>query len=393
MHRGELLTWLFLVVVDNKYDLGRLQNNHVVTATAVLAPAAPPPVLTDAAATAVLAPAALPPVLADAAAAALLAVAAPPPVLADAAAAAVLAVVALPPVLAETAAAAPLALCAPQPVLANGFATAVLALATLTPVRTRHAPIRPRVSSRRRRLRRASAPNFPTRRAGALVAAHRALRGAPVGRGAEAETSYTGMRLMSRLFFTALATVASLQQLTPRCDRRSALLGVGAAALAAAPGSRALAASGSIPTWQLAGGVAFPTLALNTAGMSIDGAELAFRNAIAAGKSHVEFHPGIERDGVARVLPSIARKSVFLSTKVETGWERRPSPSAAAASVRKRLDADLTALGVPYVDMLMLRESPDCAVMQAMWAEMEKAKAEGRARSLGVVNYCDTTRT
>ena len=32
--------------------------------------------------------------------------------------------------------------------------------------------------------------------------------------------------------------------------------------------------------------------------------------------------------------------------------------------------------------MLMLRESPGCAVMQAMWAEMERAKAEGRARSI-----------
>jgi diketogulonate reductase-like aldo/keto reductase len=197
------------------------------------------------------------------------------------------------------------------------------------------------------------------------------------------------MHLVNRLFFTALTTVASLQQLTPRCDRRSALLGVGTAALAAAPGSRALAATGSIPTWRLAGGVAFPTLALNTAGMSVDGAELAFRNAIAAGISHVEFHPGIERDGVARVLPSIARKSVFLSTKIETDWERAPSPSAAAESVRKRLDADLAALGVGYVDMLMLRESPDCAVMQAMWVEMETAKAEGRARSLGVVSHCN----
>ena len=200
---------------------------------------------------------------------------------------------------------------------------------------------------------------------------------------------------MNLLFFTAVATVSSLQRPASRCDRRSALLGVGAAALtAAAPASPALAATGSaIPTWRLAGGVAFPTLALNTAGMSADSAELAFRNAIAAGISHVEFHPGIERDGVARVLPSVARESVFLTTKIETGWEQRPSPSAAAASVRKRLDANLAALGVERVDMLMLRESPDCAVVQAMWAEMEKAKAEGRARSLGVVDHCDPTLT
>ena len=187
----------------------------------------------------------------------------------------------------------------------------------------------------------------------------------------------------------ALVTAASLQQLhqqlAPRCDRRSALLGVCAAALERSPAH----AAERIPTWRLAGGVEFPTLALNTAGLTVGGSELAFRNAIAAGISHVEFHPGTECNGVARVLPSVARESVFLNTKIETGWERGTSPSAAAASVRKRLDKDLAVLGVDYLDMLMLRESPDCAVMQAMWSEMEKAKAEGRVRSLGVVNYCE----
>ena len=73
LHRGEPLIWLLLVVVENKFDLGRLQNNHVVTAAALLAPAALPPVLAEAAAAAVLADAAHPPVLADAAAAAVLA--------------------------------------------------------------------------------------------------------------------------------------------------------------------------------------------------------------------------------------------------------------------------------------------------------------------------------
>ena len=55
VYRGELLTWLFLVVVESKFDLGRLQNNHVVTAAALLAPVAPPPVLAEAAAAALLA--------------------------------------------------------------------------------------------------------------------------------------------------------------------------------------------------------------------------------------------------------------------------------------------------------------------------------------------------
>ena len=53
------------------------------------------------------------------------------------------------------------------------------------------------------------------------------------------------------------------------------------------------------------------------------------------------------------------------------------------------LDENLAILGTDYVDMLMLRDSTEPAVMQAMWAEMEKAKADGRARSLGVINYCE----
>lgn len=39
--------------------------------------------------------------------------------------------------------------------------------------------------------------------------------------------------------------------------------------------------------------------------------------------------------------------------------------------------------------MLMLRDSPDCAVMQSQWREMEKALKEGKARSIGVINYCE----
>ena len=73
LHRGEPLTWLFLVVVDNKFNLSRLQNHHVITAAALLAGAAPPPVLADAAAAALLALAAPPSVLTETAAAAFLA--------------------------------------------------------------------------------------------------------------------------------------------------------------------------------------------------------------------------------------------------------------------------------------------------------------------------------
>eukprot|EP00964_Phaeocystis_antarctica_P095656 scaffold62094_cov63-Phaeocystis_antarctica.AAC.2 len=151
LHRaGDKLIWVLFPV--EFFDLCRLEESNGTAAATVLAlaalppvladaaaaalltDAAPPPVLAKAAAAALLAGAALPPVLADAAAAALLADTAPPPVLAKTAAAAVLALVALPSVLAEAAAAALLADTAHPPVLADASAAALLAGAALPSV-------------------------------------------------------------------------------------------------------------------------------------------------------------------------------------------------------------------------------------------------------------------
>ena len=122
----------FFLHFDFKFDLCRLEDDHV-TAT-LLALAAHPPMLADAGAATLLADAAPPPVLADGFAAALLAAAAVPPVLADAFAAALLAAVALPPVLADAAATALLADAALPPVLANAGAAAILAPVALPAV-------------------------------------------------------------------------------------------------------------------------------------------------------------------------------------------------------------------------------------------------------------------
>ena len=79
----------------------------------------------------------------------------------------------------------------------------------------------------------------------------------------------------------------------------------------------------------------FPVLALNTAGLSLEGSETATRLAFEAGITNIDFHPGIERDGVARVLassPTLAARA-FLTTKIAFP---RPgiSPADAAANCR-----------------------------------------------------------
>lgn len=51
-----------------------------------------------------------------------------------------------------------------------------------------------------------------------------------------------------------------------------------------------------IPEWTISNNVKFPTLALNTAGLSKDETFRAVKYARQEGITHIDFHPGIERD-------------------------------------------------------------------------------------------------
>lgn len=192
---------------------------------------------------------------------------------------------------------------------------------------------------------------------------------------------------------TAAATTATATLSTTTFQAVAAMDGPQPPSATGSRSSSSTRSTTTIPTWRLKRGVDFPKLALNTAGLDTEDTERAFRNALQAGISHVEFHPGIERDGVARVLRSMQgypRHKVFLTTKIETNWEHSPSAQEAAGYVKQRLDTDLAILGVSSLDMLLLRESTDCSVMRAMWVEMERELEAGRVRSLGVANYCES---
>jgi hypothetical protein len=122
-----------------------------------------------------------------------------------------------------------------------------------------------------------------------------------------------------------------------------------------------------IPTWKLEGGVEFPILALNTAGLSTEETLNAIDYARNEGINHIDFHPGKERDGVAKYIKdSNNRESLFLNTKI-----RKPAPGTsskdAAKLARDQIEEDLKILGVDYVDMLMLRDTPDSINIQAQW--------------------------
>lgn len=185
----------------------------------------------------------------------------------------------------------------------------------------------------------------------------------------------------------------SSSMLEASIDRRSAVASVGAGILLSSVGltwadSPAVASTQPFPEWTLDNGVKFPKLAMNTVGLSVEDTERAVRFAVKQGFTHFDFHPGKERDGVARYISSEGRKGLFLNTKI-----RKPkpgtSPSEAADLCKAQIADDLKALNVDYVDMLMLRDSPDCDVMQAQWKALEDALAAGKTRSIGVINYCE----
>ena len=95
-------------------------------------------------------------------------------------------------------------------------------------------------------------------------------------------------------------------------DRRAALV---TAALTTAT-LHASPAFAGVPALTLSDGTLMPQLALNTAGLSADESERAVRLAASLGVTHIDFHPGIERDGVARVLTTSNQPKLFLTTKI-----------------------------------------------------------------------------
>ena len=145
-----------------------------------------------------------------------------------------------------------------------------------------------------------------------------------------------------------------------------------------------------IPSWTLRGNVQFPRLALNTVGLSTEDTVRALESATKYGITHIDFHPGKERDGVAQFLqqPNSVRSKLFLNTKIRKA-PPGTTPSDAAKLAQTQIKEDLAVLNVETVDMLMLRDSPDPAVIQSQWSVLEEALTKKQTRSIGVINFCE----
>lgn len=185
-------------------------------------------------------------------------------------------------------------------------------------------------------------------------------------------------------------------------DRRSAMAMMSSSSIAATTAAawtmlpppaeaeaKDVTVSSQIPSWKLEGDVKMPVLALNTAGLTFEGTNRAVALAYKNGITHVDFHPGRERDGVAKYLAETGKRSeLFLNTKINIS-PRGIGPSDAADRVRDQIEDDLAILDVKSVDMLMLRDSPDAKVIQSQWSALEEALEKGQTRSIGVINFCE----
>ena len=95
-----------------------------------------------------------------------------------------------------------------------------------------------------------------------------------------------------------------------------------------------------IPSWTLRGNVQFPRLALNTVGLSTEDTVRALESATKYGITHIDFHPGKERDGVAQFLqqPNSVRSKLFLNTKIRKAPPgTTPSDAAKLAHKSRRI--------------------------------------------------------
>jgi len=107
------------------------------------------------------------------------------------------------------------------------------------------------------------------------------------------------------------------------------------------------------------------------------------------GITNIDVHlGGAERDGVAEVLKSVPRDALFLVTKMDKPPSDMTDPLAAAELVRTTVETEFPLLGVETVDVLLLKDSASCEVMQAQWAVLEQLLEEGKTRALGTYNYC-----
>ena len=147
------------------------------------------------------------------------------------------------------------------------------------------------------------------------------------------------------------------------------------------------------PTRKLAPGVDLPLLGFGTYLIPDAEAAAAVREALRAGYRHVdtaEFYANERGVGVGLKESGIARKELFVTTKLWPGnaaWGQTPKTTETTIA---SLNTSLSLLGLEYVDLYLIHASFDREQRLAQWRGLVELQKQGKTRAIGVSNFSIT---
>jgi len=148
----------------------------------------------------------------------------------------------------------------------------------------------------------------------------------------------------------------------------------------------ATAAAAGVPTRTLNNGVEMPMMSIGTWQYTESEAEQVVKDAMATGFTHIDTANNYNNQkGVGAALKGVDRSSFFLTTKI---------PPGSASATEKTLEQDLSELGLDYVDLMLVHYPPSgnsCRSMQAQWKVVEDFYKAGKAKAVGVSNFCPSS--
>lgn len=140
----------------------------------------------------------------------------------------------------------------------------------------------------------------------------------------------------------------------------------------------------AVPSFELAGGVRMPALALGTWPLQGADAASAVESALSLGYRHVDTAENYENEqavgeGIRR--SGLEREEVFITTKFNKEWH-------SEQGVRTAWEHAVRRLGVEYLDLLLIHwPNPQQGTYVRAFEAMTQLQAEGKVRAIGVSNF------
>lgn len=181
--------------------------------------------------------------------------------------------------------------------------------------------------------------------------------------------------------------------------------------LACALSLPAIVAAGAVnvPTIRLRNGVEMPMLATGVYQYNMTEAYASIAAWLKVGGRSIDTaldYWNQQAVGQAMKDSGVPRNEIFLQTKVpgcgNPGENTTRNPFTCYTDTKKNLDSDLELLGMDYVDSVIIHFPPfpsfiarscgeltgSCEMARAQWKAMQEFYKAGKARSIGVSNYC-----